>query len=663
MKPIRRDAWLGLLALLWLVVVLVFYFAAHKPITAQSAASIARSAAQLAAALGLISLGGGLGTLLLPETGTSPLVQFALRGALGVGLLSITVLLVSSIVGTSTVLSWVGLILPLVLLHRAVQRWWRGLSGLCDLWKAGGRFGKIIALLLSFIFAAVLLLALAPPLKFDALVYHLALPKTYLSVGSVGYVPGNIFWGMPQVGEMLYLWAMSLAGEPAAACVSWGVGAMAVLGLLGYARRQVGVAAAWVSAAALLAGYTLAAELSWAYVDWFTILYGLAFLVLLHRWKDIGRPSQILLAGLFGGFALGSKYSAGALLAAGAVLIAYYSLKMSTPRLALRNLAVFGLAAGAASAPWLLKNILATGNPFYPLLYPSGAMDAFRLEQYQGFPIWGDWREVLLLPWQATIAGHEGAPGYAASIGPLILGLAPICILGWLLKLDPRLHRLVPAAALAGLGLVIWAVAGRLSGYLLQTRLYLTFFPALGLLSGGGYRVLARINYSGVRFGRLAGSLIVLVLGLNALNIGLDVLSKGAAQTVVGIKSIQQYLDDNLGWHAPAMRSLLDLPGEGRVLMLWEPRSLYCAPRCQPDEVLDRWRSDFNEYHQSETILSVWRQEGFTHLLVHHTGEEFIRHEDDRYSPAEWQTLDELLDVLTPAAKYGEAYTLYRLNP
>jgi hypothetical protein len=98
-------------------------------------------------------------------------------------------------------------------------------------------------------------------------------------------------------------------------------------------------------------------------------------------------------------------------------------------------------------------------------------------------------------------------------------------------------------------------------------------------------------------------------------------------------------------------------------LMLWEPRSLYCAPRCQPDEVLDRWRSDFNEYHQSEAILSVWRQEGFTHLLVHQAGEEFIRHDDDRYSPAEWQTLDELLDMLTPAANYGEAYTLYRLNP
>ncbi len=65
------------------------------------------------------------------------------------------------------------------------------------------------------------------------------------------------------------------------------------------------------------------------------------------------------------------------------------------------------------------------------------------------------------------------------------------CILaGWLLKSDAKLRRLDTAAAVALLGLLIWAVAGRLSGYLIQTRLYLGFFPALAMLAGGGYRVI-----------------------------------------------------------------------------------------------------------------------------------------------------------------------------
>jgi hypothetical protein len=311
----------------------------------------------------------------------------------------------------------------------------------------------------------------------------------------------------------------------------------------------------------------------------------------------------------------------------------------------------------------LVKNALATGNPLYPFIFPGGAMDAFRQELYQGFPVWGDWRDVLLLPWQATMTGHEGAPGYSASIGPLILGLAPVYVVGWLLKNDPKQKKLWLAAALSAIGLVIWAVGSRFSGYLIQTRLYLAIFPALGLLAGGGYRVLARIEVPGVRLGRIAGTLVLLVLGLNAFQVFLDVLSKGAVQTVAGITSSQEYLDVNLGWYAPAMRAIQELPQQARVLMLWEARSLYCLPHCQPDEVLDRWRRDLHTWGEPQIALAEWRQAGYSYLLIHTAGADFTRLNDRRYSPAEWQALDQLLASLEPEQEFGEAYALYRLNP
>ncbi len=132
--------------------------------------------------------------------------------------------------------------------------------------------------------AATLVVSLAPAVKFDALVYHLALPHGYLAAGRVNYNPQNIFWGMPQVGEMLYLWALALAGDQAASCLGWGAGVLALLGILGYTRSLVGAPAAWVAVASLLAGFTLAAELSWGYVDYFSLLFGFAFLVALQRW-------------------------------------------------------------------------------------------------------------------------------------------------------------------------------------------------------------------------------------------------------------------------------------------------------------------------------------------------------------------------------------------
>jgi hypothetical protein len=418
-----------------------------------------------------------------------------------------------------------------------------------------------------------------------------------------------------------------------------------------------------VAVASLLAGYTLAAELSWGYVDYFSLLFGFAFLVALQRWSLAGRTSYLLLAGVYGGFAFGSKLSAGGLLVAGALLVAYHSLRYLSLRAALVNLLLFSLAGIATSLPWLLKNTLATGNPLYPFLVPAGAMDAYRLTLYQGYPVWGDWRDVLFLPIRATFLGYEGAAGYSASIGPLLLGLVGVYFAGWLLKRDAKLRRLETAAAVAVLGLLIWAVAGRLSGYLIQTRLYLGFFPALAMLAGGGYRVIARIRLPGVRLGRVAGALVVLALALNAVQIGLDTLSKGAPGAVAGVRSRQQYLEDNLGWYARAAFAIRQLPPGARALMLWEPRSLYCLPDCSPDEILDRWRGDLRTWGDPQAVLGAWREAGYTHLLFYKTGADFVRQEDSRYTPQEWQALDELLAGLPAPQQFGEAYALYRISP
>jgi hypothetical protein len=659
----RKSIWFVLLAVFWLAGCVILYYAGHKPFDPQVALSLGRAAGQAAVAAGVLCVAGGLGSWLLPDLGVSPLAGFAIRAAFGLGALSLVVLLVAALVGFSAWLAGIGLLLGVILLRRKIALWLGGLAELGRIWQAGGRLGKTISVLAGLILAATLVISLAPAVKFDALVYHLVLPQNYLASGRIAYTPENIFWGMPQVGEMLYLWAIALGGDQAATCLGWGVGLLAMLGILGYARQLTGASAAWVALASLLSGYTLAAELSWGYVDWFAILFGLAFLVALQRWLFTGRASHLLLAGVFGGFAFGSKVSAGGLLLAGVILVAYHSLRYSTLRAALTNLLVFGLAGLATSLPWLLKNILATGNPLYPFLTPSGAMDAFRLSLYQGQPLWGDWRDVLFLPFRATFSGYEGAPGYSASISPLLLGLGLAYLLGRLLVSDAKLRRLDPTAAVTVIGLLIWAVSARLSGYLIQTRLYLGFFPAMALLAGGGYRVISRVRLPGVRLGRIAGALVALTLALTAIEVGLEMFSRGAPQAVAGVRSTQEYLEDNLGWYARAVAAIRQLPPEERVLMLWEPRSLYCLPACSPDEIIDRWRRDLRAWQDPQAILAAWRDAGFTHLLLHQAGVDFVRQDDSRYTPQEWQSLEELLAGLPPPQRFGEAYSLYRISP
>ena len=189
-----------------------------------------------------------------------------------------------------------------VLFWRDCLSWWRSWNALRTLWQSSDWFGRATGWLILLILGFTLLTALAPPLKFDALVYHLTLPRQYLLVGRMAYLPQNVFWGMPQMAEMLYTWAMSLGGEPAAVVLGWLAGLVTMLGLMGLIADRLGVGPAWAGLAALMCGLTLAIGLAWGYNDWWVILFGLCFLISLFLWVEghsrrVALPWQVFLPG------------------------------------------------------------------------------------------------------------------------------------------------------------------------------------------------------------------------------------------------------------------------------------------------------------------------------------------------------------------------------
>jgi len=377
------------------------------------------------------------------------------------------------------------------------------------------------------------------------------------------------------------------------------------------------------------------------------------------------------LAGVFAGFAISTKYTAGVLLVCGAVVILwqhYRARRLAGSLHLLREWLQFGLPAMGVLSPWLLKNWLATGNPVYPLVFPAGAMSSLRLALYQGGVAWGNWLDVAFLPVRATLFGVEGGPGYSASIGPLFVGLGLAAFLAWR-GANERQRALIRTAAWVALsGLLIWMGAGRLSGLSLQSRLYQSFFPALAMLAGAGYAGFARLNLPGVRLGRVVSVMILLVLGFTTLEVGLESVRRAALQVDLGVTSSEQYLADNLGWFGPAMQSVNQLPEGARVLMLWETRSLYCMPACIPDEIIDRWQRERHDGRSAlpatpQEILQSWQAAGYTHLLFHKAGADFVRNEGPRAPAEDWQALETLLSKLQPLQFFGDAYQLYQIKP
>ena len=128
-----------------------------------------------------------------------------------------------------------------VLFWRDSLSWWMGWRALRALWQTSDWFGRATGWMALVILGFTLITALAPPLKFDALVYHLALPRHYLLTGRMDYVPQIMYWGMPQTAEMLYTWAMSLGSEPAAVVLGWLVGLVTLLGLMGLIANSLDV--------------------------------------------------------------------------------------------------------------------------------------------------------------------------------------------------------------------------------------------------------------------------------------------------------------------------------------------------------------------------------------------------------------------------------------
>jgi len=670
---------LGYVALIWLTVMVCLYYVSHKPVTPAFALSLVGVIWQLGVAFLLAALAGGIGLRILEGFGLPHLsneaLDIAVQAALGFGLLSVGVLVFGSLIGINSIWAWLSLIALMVLFHRSIIGWLKKWKGLPGIFSTEGH-SKLVLAGTGVMLVLTFLTAQAPPVKFDALVYHLALPRDYLNAGKIIYVPGNMFWGMPQQGEMLYTWVMALAGSEAAAILGWLVGGLAIIGLFGISFHHFGKKAAWVAVAALLSGFTLASSLSWGYVDWLVILDSLAFLVLMEHWRGSREPRKLLLAGIFAGIALSAKYTAGILLLTGLGIIVWdFFRKKRWQRSAsdlqdsdqadsvyfwLKAILIFGLPVILIYLPWGIKNFLPTGNPFYPLLYPAGEMDRFRLDFYQQ-SAWGNWQDVLLLPIRSTLAGVEGAPGYSASIGPLLIGLAPFSLLSWSANSRQKQNAIGTALLVVIIGLLIWMAGSRFSVLLIQSRIYFPIFPAFALLAGAGYSALEEVHLPGVRLARISGVLIVLVFGFSALQMGLFTLNQGPLKSLAALITDDVYLDNNLGWYAPAMRAIKALPPDDRVLMLWEPRSLYCLPQCVPDEILDQWIRENPSQRPPNEILKTWREKGFSYLLYYQLGANFVRDDDSRYKPEDWEALDMLLSKLPAPEKFGDYY-LYSLT-
>jgi len=331
----------------------------------------------------------------------------------------------------------------------------------------------------------VLPMVASPPAAtdWDGLSYHLAAPAIWLREGRIGYIPFMHHSNFPFVIEMQYLWALGIgAGAGAAKVFHWATLLVTLGAVFAFARRA-GFAGSW-AAASLISVPVVLWESTVAYADLATTAYTL--LCLLAAWNAASeqnastRRRWLMLSGLMGGLALGTKMTALGSVGLLAILLAWEAMRQHHVRLAEIALCV-GVAA-LVGAPWYVKTTLYTGNPVYPYFYEifggrNWTAENARIyrEAQLAFGIGREPYQLLMSPFNLTFYWSrffDPIP-FVGSIGFVYLaGLIPLFFV----------RRLPDAArwwALFSLvSLVLWFVLMQ------QVRYLMTIFPLVSLWCG-----------------------------------------------------------------------------------------------------------------------------------------------------------------------------------
>ncbi|MBI4099823.1 hypothetical protein HY440_02345 [Candidatus Microgenomates bacterium] len=276
--------------------------------------------------------------------------------------------------------------------------------------------------------------AFGPELGFDALWYHLVIPKLYLAAGQIYHISGGLLYysEMPRLTEILYLFLP-------AHFLSWGAGIGTTIVLYFLSRKFLSRLPSLLVCCIFYITPLVGWQSGSAYID-----LTRTFFEVLALYLAVSKKS--LLAGLVIGLAISTKT-----LAIGSLL----PLLIFVDR---RRL--FLVICFLVIAPWFLAAYLNTGYPFYPL-------GAQVLDATHGLN-WDFWNlpKVLGELWRVFVTPDD-------AISPIYFFVLPFF---WPIIKDRKFLRLLGYCVT---GLLVWYVTPRTGG----GRFILPYLPAFAILA------------------------------------------------------------------------------------------------------------------------------------------------------------------------------------
>lgn len=205
--------------------------------------------------------------------------------------------------------------------------------------------------------------ALGPELGFDALWYHLTLPKLFLLQHRITHIPGGLFYysDMSKLTEMLYVSALSFGNEILAKLIHFSFGVLSAIAIFKLSQKFLDKKMSLIAVLIFYGNLVFAWQSTTAYID-----LARTFFEAMALWGFVnfieGRNKKwIVESAVMLGLTISTK-----LIAIGSLFI-FILLIILAEKKVTKNVLIYILVSLFIASPWFIFSFIQTGNPIYPL--------------------------------------------------------------------------------------------------------------------------------------------------------------------------------------------------------------------------------------------------------------------------------------------------------
>ena len=312
-----------------------------------------------------------------------------------------------------------------------------------DALKETNWVGHIIGVAILVILIAQIVLSFVPPTARDELTHHLAIPRLYARAGRIIEVPMAPYAYYPMLLDMLYTPWVYWGYDSIPKLIHGLFAFLTGLSLYAYLARRMKAVYGLLGFFFFISMPAVLRLSHRAYVDLGVTFYATASLLYLLCFREEKNGVRwLLLAALSAGFAVAAKPNGLVAWLLLFFLLVWVSVRETEQgwKKILFQCVLFAVVGALPFLPWLAKNWLQTGNPFFPLL--AGFFPAKGVEGGSAIYVslgvfakrdllYGEsWWQIAALPLRLFFFGRDDDPQYFDGV----LSPALILLLPWAFK-------------------------------------------------------------------------------------------------------------------------------------------------------------------------------------------------------------------------------------